>query len=47
MRNASSDQVAKLLKIDVFELGMRMLEHGRCAVGEYTAVRSGQRPASR
>ena len=46
MRGASLQQAAELLNIEMFELAATILEYGRCAVGEFSAVPSKDSPAS-
>ena len=46
MRGASLQQAAELLNIESFDLAMTILEHGRCVVGELSAVPSEDWPAS-
>jgi hypothetical protein len=46
MRGASLQQAAELLNIEVFDLAATILEYGRCAVGEFSAVPSRDSPVS-
>jgi hypothetical protein len=43
-RGASLQQAAELLDIQMFDLAATILEYGRCAVGEFTAVPSDDGP---
>jgi len=45
-RSASLRQAAELLDIDMFELALTVLHHGRCVVGEFSAVPNEDQPAS-
>jgi hypothetical protein len=46
MRSASLRQAAELLNIDMFDLALTVLQHGRCVVGEFSAMPSEGQPAS-
>jgi hypothetical protein len=47
IHGASLRQAAELLNIDMFDLAVTILKHGRCMVGEFSAVPSQEtEPAS-
>ena len=47
LHGASLRQAAELLNIDMFDLAVTILKHGRCMIGEFSAVLSEEtEPAS-